>query len=113
MKGGGAGLHAIANVTLHKPGILRHEYDSALAPQIEFWRIVSRPDKDHMLLYWCGKIPIQEYNGGLLLSRHRSDKHLSPEAKAELQSTAKKFGLNFDEMCSSNNEWCPAEPLIK
>ena len=69
--------------------------------------------QDHMLIYWCGEVPIQEYNGGTLLSRHRSDKHLSPEAKAELQSTAKKFGLNFDEMCSSNNEWCPAEPLIK
>ena len=58
-KGGGAGIKTIANVTLHQPGILRHEYDSALAPQIEYWRIVSRPDEDHMLLYWCGKIPIQ------------------------------------------------------
>ena len=66
-----------------------------------------------MLLYWCGKIPIQEYNGGLLLSRHRSDKHLSTNSRAELQRVAKKFQLNFDEMCASNNEWCPAEPLIK
>ena len=50
---------------------------------------------------------LQEYNGGLLLSRHRSDKSLTPESKAELQRVAKKFNLNFDDMCASNNEWCP------
>ena len=50
---------------------------------------------------------LQEYNGGLLLSRHRSDKSLSPESKAELQRVAKKFQLNFDDMCASNNEHCP------
>ena len=97
----------MANVTLHKPGVLRHEYDSALAPQIEFWRIVSRPDNQHMLVYWCGKIPIQIYNGGLLLSRHRSNDKLTPEAIDELKKAAKKFQLNFDDMCISNNDWCP------
>ena len=50
--------------------------------------------QDHMLIYWCGEVPIQEYNGGTLLSRHRSDKHLSPEAKSELQS-GKKVWTGF------------------
>ena len=106
-RGGGAGIRTIANVTLHRPGVLRHEYDSALAPQVEYWRVVSRPDKDHMLIYWCGNIPIQEYNGGFLLSRHRSGSALSNEAQQELRRVAKKFHLEFDEMCKTNNEWCP------
>ena len=50
---------------------------------------------------------LQEYNGGLLLSRHRSDKSLTPESRAELQRVAKKYNLNFDDMCASNNDWCP------
>lgn len=33
-KGGGAGIRTIANATLHSPGVIRHEYDSALAPQV-------------------------------------------------------------------------------
>ena len=33
-RGGGAGIRTVANVTLHRPGVLRHEYDSALAPQV-------------------------------------------------------------------------------
>ena len=33
-RGGGAGIRTIANVTLHRPGVIRHEYDSALAPQV-------------------------------------------------------------------------------
>ena len=56
---------------------------------------------------WNNCKTLQEYNGGLLLSRHRSDKSLTPESRAELQRVAKKFNLNFDDMCASNNEWCP------
>ena len=77
--------------------------------QIEYWRVVSRPDKDHMLVYWCGSIPIQEYNGGILFSRHKSDKGLSKKSIAELRRVAKNFKLDFDDMCASNNEWCPNE----
>ncbi len=34
-KGGGAGIRTVANVTLANPGVLRHEYDSALSPQVK------------------------------------------------------------------------------
>ena len=77
--------------------------------QIEYWRVVSRPDSDHMLLYWCGKIPIQIYNGGLLLSRHKSDKFLTDKSRQILRQAAQKFGLNLDNMCTSQNDWCPDE----
>ena len=75
--------------------------------QIEYWRVISRPDKDHMLLYWCGKIPIQECNGGQLLSRHKSDQFLSQSSLKELTMAAARFNLDLDQMCPSNNEWCP------
>ena len=33
-KGGPTGIRTIANVTMPSPGVLRHQYDSALAPQV-------------------------------------------------------------------------------
>lgn len=78
--------------------------------KVEYWRVVSRPDKDHMLLYWCGKIPIQDYNGGLLLSRYKSDVNLSDKSKVTLRKAAEKFNLDFDQMCISDNSWCPNSP---
>ena len=32
--GGGAGIRTVANVTLPRPGLIRQEYDTALAPQV-------------------------------------------------------------------------------
>ena len=106
-RGGGAGIGTIANATMEVPGVITHQYDSALSPQIEKWRIVSHPHPDYMLVYWCGKIPIQEYNGGLLFSRRQNDKDMPKEAKDELRTVAAKFGKDFDDMCSSDNSWCP------
>ena len=93
---------------MNTPGVITHEYDSALSPQIENWRIVSHPHPDYMLVYWCGNIPIQEYNGGLLFSRKRNDKEMPQEVREELRKAAAKLGRNFDEMCSSDNSWCPS-----
>ena len=60
-----------------------------------------------MLVFWCGNIPIQAYNGGLLLSRFRNDNTMSNSVREELRQAAKKFGLDFDKMCPSDNGWCP------
>jgi len=108
-RGGGAGIKTIANASLPSPGVIRHEYDSALSPQIEHWRVVSMPSPDYMLVLWCGKIPIQEYNGGLLFSRHRSDRHMSKEVRDKLRGDASRLGVDLDSMCTTNNEWCPNE----
>ena len=106
-KGGGAGIKTVANATITSPGVITHTYDSALSPQIEKWIVVSHPSPDYMLIYWCGNIPIQAYNGGLLLSRHRNDNNMSQSVRDQLRNAASKFGLNFDHMCSSDNTWCP------
>ena len=50
---------------------------------------------------------IKAYNGGLLLSRHRNDANMPANVREELRKTASSFGLNFDDMCSSDNSWCP------
>ena len=102
-KGGGAGIKTVANATINTPGVITHTYDSALSPQIEKWIVVSHPSPDYMLIYWCGNIPIQAYNGGLLLSRHRNDENMSQSVRDQLRNAASKFGLNFDNMCSSDN----------
>jgi len=105
-RGGGAGIKTVANASINSPGVITHSYDSALSPQIERWIIVSHPTPDYMLIYWCGKIPIQTYNGGLLLSRHRSD-IMADSVRNQLRTDALKFGLDFDNMCNSDNSWCP------
>ena len=69
--------------------------------------IIIEINQKRRVYSWNNCKILQEYNGGLLLSRHRSDKSLTPESRAELQRVAKKFNLNFDDMCASNNEWCP------
>lgn len=123
-RGGGAGIRTMANASLDSPGVITHTYDSALSPQIgennvpvlftfetylnlEKWIVVSRPTPDYMLVFWCGNIPIQAYNGGLLLSRFRNDNSMSNSVREELRQAAKKFGLDFDKMCPSDNGWCP------
>jgi len=105
-KGGPLGIRTIANVTMPSPGVLRHEYDSALAPQIEKWRVISMPTDDYMLAYWCGNIPIQEYNGGLLFSRKKTSK-IPKKIEEQLAADAAKFGMDFYQMCVSDNSWCP------
>jgi len=105
-KGGPTGIRTIANVTMPSPGVLRHQYDSALAPQIENWRVVSMPSKDYMLVYWCGNIPIQEYNGGLLFSRKKTSK-IPKKIEEQLAKDAARFGKDFYKMCVSDNSWCP------
>lgn len=108
-RGGGAGISTVANASLPAPGVIKHEYDSALSPQIENWRIVSHPHPDYMLVFWCGNIPIQEYNGGLLFSRHRNDKTMTKEVREDLTKAAARLGVDFQQMCSSDNSWCPHE----
>jgi len=103
----GSGIRTVANASINTPGVITHTYDSALSPQIEKWIVVSHPSPDFMLIYWCGNIPIQAYNEGLLLSRHRNDANMPKNVRQELRKTASSFGLNFDDMCSSDNSWCP------
>ena len=50
----------------------------------------------------------QAYNGGLLLSRFRNDANMPDPVREELRQSAKKFGLDFDKMCLSDNSWCPS-----
>jgi len=99
----------VANVSLPAPGVVKHEYtDAPLMPQTERWRILSWPDKgDYLFMLWCGQLPILDYNGGIVLSRKRSDKDMPKKTLKEFQNLAKKFGLSWEEMCPSDNHHCP------
>ena len=76
--------------------------------QQESWRIVSWPDQgDYLLMLWCGRLPVLDYNGGIVLSRKRSDKEMPEAVRNELRQSAKSFGLDFDSFCASDNTECP------
>jgi len=102
-------IDTVANVSLTAPGTVHHLYtDAPLAPQTEYWRMVSRPHPDWVFVIWCGNTPLLPYNGGIVLSRAaRDDSTMPPAVLADFRITAKKFGVEWDEMCMSSNVGCP------
>ena len=90
--------------------MVRHDYpatEAPLVPQIEDWKFVAIPDPDWALVIWCGHNPLLKYNGAFIISRYQSLEKLTPEIEAELRIATNNFGLNYDELCVSNNENCP------
>ena len=69
---------------------------------------MSWPDQgDYLLMLWCGRLPVLEYNGGIVLSRKRSGQEMPDHVRSELVAVARKFGLDYDSFCVSDNTWCP------
>jgi len=100
----------VANITLPKPGVVRHVYtDAPLSPQVEDWRILSWPDQgDYLFMLWCGRLPVLEYNGGIVLSRNRNEHDMPKEVQQEFRQLAAKFGIDYDkDLCINNNDKCP------
>jgi len=102
-------IDTVANVSLTSPGVVHHLYtDAPLAPQTEYWRIVSRPHPDWVFVIWCGNTPLLPYNGGIVLSRAaRDDSTIPPDVLVDFKKTATKFGVEWDELCPSSNADCP------
>ena len=77
--------------------------------QIEDWRILSWPDEgDYLFMLWCGRLPILEYNGGIVLSRKRSEKDMPEETHALFRQLAAKHGIDYDkDLCINDNTDCP------
>ena len=38
---------------------------------MEDWRLVSMPHPDYALMLWCGRLPVLDYSGGIVISRQR------------------------------------------
>ena len=76
---------------------------------IEHWRILSWPDQgDYLFMLWCGRLPILEYNGGIVLSRHRNEHDMPTSYHKEFRRLAKKYGIDYDkDLCINNNDDCP------
>jgi hypothetical protein len=68
---------------------------------------VSYPDPDWALVIWCGSNPALDYNGGFVISRHRSLGMLPADVEVELREAAERFGINYDTLCESDNTLCP------
>lgn len=100
----------IANITMPRPGVVHFSYtDAPLAPQEEDWRILSWPDEgDYMFLLWCGKLPVLEYNGGIVMSRHRSEHQMPHHILQEFKDIAAKHNIDYyKDLCPSDNHHCP------
>jgi hypothetical protein len=100
----------IADLSLLSPGVVRGDYplgQAPVVPQIEDWHWLSMPHPDWALAIWCGYNPALVYNGGLLVSKHRSMALIPPEVEAELRLATARFGMDYDAMCESDNSNCP------
>lgn len=98
----------IANVSMPSPGVVHHTYtDAPLSPQEEDWRLVSMPHPDYALMLWCGHLPVLDYAGGILISKHRNADKMPKEVELEFRKVMKNHGLDYDKMCPSNNDHCP------
>ena len=62
------------------------------------------PDPDWALVIWCGSNPVLKYNGAFVISRYQNLDQLAPETEVKLREAASNFGIDYDEMCVSNNE---------
>jgi len=101
-------IDTVANITLCAPGVVCHNYtDAPLKPQYEHWRIISWPHPDYMFTFWCGQTPLLAYNGGITLSKHRSGKDMPAWVEENFRQTAKRFNVEWEEMCPSDNVDCP------
>lgn len=99
----------IPKISLSSPGVVRHDYpdtEAPITPQIEDWKFVAYPDPDWALVIWCGNNPVITYNGAFIISRHQTLSMMSPEIENEFRIATAKYGLDFDEMCISDNTKC-------
>jgi len=97
----------VPHATLPSPGLIRLEYDDEpLLPQIERWHIMSYPEENYMMVFWCGTNPALDYNGGFVLSRTRTINDMLPETEAEFRRIAELHGVDYDAMCVSDNTNC-------
>ena len=69
---------------------------------------MSWPDQgDYLFMLWCGKLPIMDYNGGIVFSRKRDEKGMPKKVVNEFKKISKKFGFEYDQLCISDNNHCP------
>merc|ERR1711860_57761 len=99
-----------ADAYMLSPGVSRNDYpvgQAPIVPQLEDWHWISFPDPDWAFVAWCGTNPALDYNGALILSRHRNYDLLTPEVEAELRAAVASVGLDWDSMCATDNTDCP------
>jgi len=98
----------IANVSMPEPGVVNHVYtDAPLDPQVEDWRLVSMPHPDYALMLWCGRLPVLDYAGGIVISKHRDGSQMPAQVEAEFRKVLAQHDIDWDKTCPSDNNHCP------
>ena len=55
----------------------------------------------------CGRLPVLEYAGGIVISRQRSEAGLPAAAREEFTRVLASHGIQWDKLCPSDNTHCP------
>jgi len=98
----------VANVSMPSPGVVHHSYtDAPLEPQEEDWRLVSMPHPDYALMLWCGRLPVLDYAGGIVISKHRNANNMPQAVEDEFRRVMLSHNIRWEDTCPSNNDHCP------
>ena len=57
-------------------------------------------------MLWCGRLPVLDYAGGILISRKRTDKEMPESVTQEFKAVLVKHGMDWEKTCPSNNDHC-------
>ena len=63
-----------------------------------------------MFVMWCGTNPALDYNGAFVLSRTKTQAGMTKQTETLFRAVASRHGLDYDEMCVSDNTACPDNP---
>jgi len=103
--------NVLPDIYITNPGVVRNDYpigQAPLVPQVEDWKFISMPNKEWAFVIWCGTNPVLNYGGAFVISRHRSLDTMPADVEAEFNQVASRFGLEYAQMCVSDNTNCAA-----
>lgn len=94
------------------PGLIKFHYvDPPLKPQEEQWYVLSKPSSDWMMYTYCGSTPAGRYAGLNVITKDNASNQsnaIPRRVERELRRVAKRFDINFDQLCENRHNGCPA-----
>jgi len=88
------------------PGRFRVNYTAYGMPGIDDWFVLSHPNANYLLIYYCGANAMDSYVGGIVLSRSL-DTHIPEDILKEFKAALANAGLAdpvfLDDFCTPDN----------
>jgi len=88
------------------PGRFRVNYTAYGMPGIDDWFVLSHPNSDYLLIYYCGASPMDAYVGGIVLSRSL-DTNIPEDILKKFEDALANAGIadpiSLDDFCTPDN----------